>query len=125
MLIAGAFVESAASDCCGNAARNSSAGTSICMTAAGCSEFTCEAAQTILKRLMVHAGAANLGLLMRKLFGVGTPRAIQSRLGPVFSLIANLKRAIRRPRPLKTSEYGRFLNHSGIHAVTFCVPFAA
>src|SRR4029077_19171265 len=27
----------------------------------------------ILKRLVVHAGAANLGLLMRQLFGKGTP----------------------------------------------------
>jgi len=75
----------------------------------------------ILKRLVVHAGAANLGLLMRKLFGVGTPRALQSRLGLVFSLITDLKRAIRLPGPLKTSEYGWFLNHSWIHAAASCV----
>src|SRR3982750_2105793 len=31
----------------------------------------------ILKRLVVHAGAANLGLLMRKLFGAGTPKGLQ------------------------------------------------
>jgi transposase len=31
--------------------------------------------ENILKRLVVHSGAANLGLLMRKLFGRGTPRA--------------------------------------------------
>jgi len=36
--------------------------------------------ENILKRLVVHAGAANLGLLMRKLFGCGTPRALQGRL---------------------------------------------
>jgi transposase len=29
----------------------------------------------ILKRLVVHSGAANLGLLMRKLFGKGTPQS--------------------------------------------------
>jgi hypothetical protein len=58
----------------------------------------------ILKRLVVHAGAANLGLLMRKLFGVGTPRALQSRLGPVLSFISGLTRAIRLPWLLKTSE---------------------
>jgi transposase len=79
----------------------------------------------ILKRLVVHAGAANLGLLMRKLFGVGTPRALQSRLGPVFSLITDLKRAIRLPRLLQTSEYGRFLNHSAIHEVAACIRAAA
>ncbi len=32
--------------------------------------------ENILKRLVVHSGAANLGLLMRKLFGKGTPRAL-------------------------------------------------
>jgi transposase len=37
----------------------------------------------ILKRLLVHAGAFNLGLLMRKTFGRGTPRGLQGcRFGP-------------------------------------------
>jgi transposase len=36
--------------------------------------------ENILKRLVVHAGAANLGLLMRKLFGKGTPRSLAGRL---------------------------------------------
>jgi transposase len=33
--------------------------------------------ENILKRLVVHSGAANLGLLMRKLFGKGTPRGLR------------------------------------------------
>ena len=33
----------------------------------------------ILKRVLVHAGAFNLGLLMRQLIGVGTPRSLQGR----------------------------------------------
>jgi transposase len=33
--------------------------------------------ENILKRLLVHAGAFNLGLLMRKVFGRGTPRGLQ------------------------------------------------
>jgi transposase len=33
----------------------------------------------ILKRLLVHAGAFNLGLLMRHVFGRGTPRGLQGR----------------------------------------------
>jgi transposase len=36
--------------------------------------------ENILKRLVVHAGAANLGLLMRKLFGKGTPHSLAGRL---------------------------------------------
>jgi transposase len=43
--------------------------------------------QNILKRLVVHAGAANLGLVMRKLFGFGTPRALQSRPRRRFSAV--------------------------------------
>jgi transposase len=35
--------------------------------------------QNILKRLLIHAGAFNLGLLMRKMFGRGTPRGLQGR----------------------------------------------
>ena len=33
--------------------------------------------QNILKRLLVHAGAFNLGVLMRAAFGCGTPRGLQ------------------------------------------------
>src|SRR6267154_709086 len=33
----------------------------------------------IIKRLMIHAGAFNLGLVMRKLSACGTPRGLQSR----------------------------------------------
>ena len=35
----------------------------------------------ILKRVLVQAAAANLGLLMRTLFGVGSPRSLQGRRG--------------------------------------------
>ncbi|MGH7347815.1 MAG: transposase [Candidatus Rokuibacteriota bacterium] len=40
----------------------------------------------ILKRLIVHAGAFNLGLLMRHVFGCGTPRGLQGRRRPCFVL---------------------------------------
>ena len=40
----------------------------------------------ILKRLLIHAGGLNLGLLMRTLCGVGTPRGLQGkRLGTSFA----------------------------------------
>ena len=42
--------------------------------------------ENILKRLVVHSGAANLGLLMRKLFGKGTPRGLQGRLPAIVSV---------------------------------------
>jgi transposase len=49
--------------------------------------------ENILKRLVVHAGAANLGLLMRNLFGKGTPRALQGRLQSILSA-ANASRCL-------------------------------
>ncbi len=40
----------------------------------------------ILKRVLVQAAAANLGLLMRTLFGVGSPRSLQGRRGLLRAL---------------------------------------
>ena len=41
--------------------------------------------ENILKRLVVHSGAANLGLLMRKLFGKGTPRGLTGTPATILS----------------------------------------
>src|SRR5580704_9226421 len=41
--------------------------------------------ENILKRLVVHSGAANLGLLMRKLFGKGTPRGLTRAFSAMLS----------------------------------------
>jgi len=41
--------------------------------------------EIILKRLVVHSGAANLGLLMRALFGKGTPRGLAEALSAMIS----------------------------------------
>jgi hypothetical protein len=40
------------------------------------------------KRLLVHAGAFNLGLWMRTLCGVGTPRSLQGRVVALDAMIA-------------------------------------
>ena len=58
----------------------------------------------ILKRLLVHVCGFNLGLLMRQLTGVGTPRSLQGRavalVGALCALIAGTRRLWRRvPRP--------------------------
>ena len=49
--------------------------------------------ENILKRLVVHSGAANLGLLMRKLFGKGTPRGLVG----VFSAIISAAERFHTP----------------------------
>ena len=40
--------------------------------------------ENIKKRYAIHAAARNLGTIMRSLFGVGTPRAMQKALGGLF-----------------------------------------
>jgi transposase len=62
--------------------------------------------ENILKRLVVHSGAANLGLLMRKLFGKGTPRGLQGCLSDPFSLVERLGRALTAMASL-LDEYSR------------------
>ena len=47
----------------------------------------------ILKRLFVHIGAFNLGLLMRTLIGVGTPRGLQGRLAALIALVMTMRTA--------------------------------
>ncbi len=45
----------------------------------------------ILKRILIHTAALNLGVLMRAIVGVGTPRSLQGRLRrlftPVFAIL--------------------------------------
>ena len=66
--------------------------------------------ENILKRLLIHAGAFNLGLLMRKAFGRGTPRALQGRkvdprlleiaLGLLIESLSSLAHRVPRILPL-------------------------
>lgn len=44
----------------------------------------------ILKRLLIHAGGFNLGLVMRHLTGVGTPRGLQGRLAAAMAVVVAL-----------------------------------
>ena len=44
----------------------------------------------ILKRLLAHTGAFNVGLLIRTLIGVGTPRGLQGRVVAVLALVGAL-----------------------------------
>lgn len=46
--------------------------------------------ENVLKRLLIHASAFNLGLWMRTLFGIGTPRALQRRVLAVRAVLSLL-----------------------------------
>ena len=50
----------------------------------------------ILKRLLVHIGGFNLGLLMRSLVGVGTPRSLQGHLATIVALVIALWTRVER-----------------------------
>lgn len=50
--------------------------------------------ENILKRLLVHVSAFNLGLIMRKLVGFGTPRALQGRLLAFLALMLTVLRCL-------------------------------
>ena len=48
----------------------------------------------ILKRLLIHTSGFNLGLLMRRLIGHGTPRGLQGRIAALLHLLMALRRAL-------------------------------
>jgi transposase len=60
----------------------------------------------ILKRLIVHAGAFNLGLLMRHVFGRGTPRGLQGRRQAWRLLWLTLCSLLAALRPILTNRSG-------------------
>ena len=75
----------------------------------------------ILKRLLVQVCGVNLGLLMRHLTGVGTPRSLQGRaaalLGALIGLLSGCWRRVRRfwapecSRPRGTAEFWTRVGH--------------
>lgn len=50
----------------------------------------------VTKRVVVHAGACNLGLVMRTRFGIGTPRSLQGLAVLISARFATLWMAIQR-----------------------------
>jgi hypothetical protein len=50
----------------------------------------------VTKRYLIHGAAYNLGVLMRKLFGVGTPRSLQGAAAVVCAELLAALRSLRR-----------------------------
>jgi len=70
----------------------------------------------ILKRVLIHTGGFNLGLVMRHLIGVGTPRGLQGRFAAVIAaLLAVCSRVngpwtfARRDRALRSDRSRRVI----------------
>ena len=59
----------------------------------------------ILKRLLIHAGGFNLGLVMRHLIGIGTPRGLQGRVAAVLATLSVHMGVVRgRLTPISSSH---------------------
>jgi hypothetical protein len=65
--------------------------------------------ENILKRQLIHVGAFNLSLILRKLLGAGTPREWKNRAARVFSqllrFLLGLRKSVSRIR-LRSSAAG-------------------
>jgi len=59
----------------------------------------------VLKRLLVQAGAFNLGLWMRTLFGVGTPHTLQRRVVALGAMTTVVWTLIDDARPMIWSKH--------------------
>jgi transposase len=57
----------------------------------------------VRKRYLLHVAARNLGVLMRRLFGVGTPRSLQGRAAALLTLILVWKGHLRAWLPIDAS----------------------
>ena len=70
----------------------------------------------IIKRLLIHAGAFNLGLVMRKLLGNGTPRGFQGRLNALCFVMRLLWRVLpaAMTRQWRPSEPQAVTLHQGV-----------
>ena len=75
----------------------------------------------ILKRLLIHASGFNLGLVMRHLIGIGTPRGLQGRLGVIIAAFLGLVAAIRRRVVAIGSSYRRVAIWRGRFSATTLV----
>jgi transposase len=73
----------------------------------------------IIKRLLIHACGLNLGLLMRKLYGVGTPRGLQNGgFDHVFAFLLLLDSYLL----IDSEEIATLEVTSGQHETSLCHP---
>ena len=81
----------------------------ICSKPAVCDGCFFGADQNILKRLVIHVCGCNFGLLMRTLFGAGTPRGMREAF-PSFRLSSLRFRALARFVAARGSTLGHCLD---------------
>lgn len=101
---AGGSEASAESVCCASVASESNEASPTCTKPEPCEEPTCGGTTTSSNGCSIHAGAFNLGLVIRKISGCGTPRGFQGDLNAFLIFIPLLWKvsanAIPRQWPL-------------------------
>ena len=74
----------------------------------GARRTTLRGTVNVAKRYVIHVAARNLGVIMRALFGIGTPRSLQGRafalVGVLWSVLARLARYFFIPVRTETPE---------------------
>jgi transposase len=75
----------------------------------------------IRKRVLIHAGGFNLGLLMRRLIGVGTPRGLQGRLATALTALLVLIRCLWEPMT-RPNRFPRPISPRGRRSTAIYVP---
>lgn len=86
----------------------------------------------IRKRVLIHAGGFNLGLLMRRLIGVGTPRGLQGRphavvaalvvavIRSLWDLVTDHRRPVQRVSPIEDQAIAESaVAHLGVREMVF------
>jgi hypothetical protein len=81
--------------------------------------------KNVAKRLQIHVAAANLGIVLRKVLGVGTPRGLQGRLAALLALFSALMLAFRRFWETQRPLHRHFVAERSLMVVYFPIPFAA
>ncbi len=75
--------------------------------------------EKVKKRYVIQAAARNLGVILRKLFGMGTPRGLQKGLDPAFGqLLAALRAMIAIQRRHEVDQAFHRLDDDGSAFVT-------
>ena len=98
MPIVGGFGAPAGNGCCANAVNGSNAPMRISTKPGRMRRVHLRGPPNILKRVLVHICGFNLGLLMRQLTGVGTPRSLQGRAAAAFDALMASRSPALDPR---------------------------
>lgn len=78
-----------------------------CYETGGMRRCTLRGRENILKRLPIHVGAFNIGLVLRRMLGAGTPRQLKNRAAKLFAGLFSLLTARTRFNHAPQSQMNR------------------